>query len=296
MPRRLWLAPSLEIGRGETDSRGTALRPAMSERDGPGLDGIFRRAFAEALGDRPRSSRPVSEGFLWIASALLLGTNLLLVLAVFVNLIGGLGPVNPSRILWAALGMDLVGVALLGWIFWDSAGPIEGRMRIVRRIVSLLLFLWVGLTAFWRFVLPAAAGTDMQALFSAFLIGPADFPTRFRQDLPGMYQIFGVWIAAAAVFVAAHVLLAIVRRTAPADDWARGLPVYAWILAAGISLVATVSIVLSFLYVLAGQPLADNFNAWLVAKVIVAPNVFLSGYASSLDLGRRIRATRTKAP
>src|SRR5437762_5630351 len=99
MPRGLWLAPTLEIGRGETDSRGTALRPAMNERDGPGLDGIFRRAFAEALGDRPRSSRPVSEGFLWIASALLLGTNLLLVLAVFVNLIGGLGPVNPSRIL-----------------------------------------------------------------------------------------------------------------------------------------------------------------------------------------------------
>ena len=135
----------------------------------------------------------------------------------------------------------------------------------------------------------------MQALFSAFLIGPADFPTRFRQDLSAMYEIFGVWIAAAAVFVAAHVLLAIVRRTAPADDWARGLPVYAWILAAGISLVATVSIVLSFLYVLAGNPLADNFNAWLVAKVIVAPNVFLSGYASSLDLGRRIRAVRTKA-
>src|SRR5207237_8384491 len=26
------------------------------------------------------------------------------------------------------------------------------------------------------------------------------FPTRFRQDLPGMYQIFGLWIAAAAVF------------------------------------------------------------------------------------------------
>src|SRR5947207_14631453 len=174
MPRGPLLAPSLEIGRGETDSRGTALRPAMSDRDGPGLDQRFRRTFAEALGDRPTSSRPVSESFLWLASALLLGTNLLLVLAVFVNLIGGLGPVNPSRIVWAALGMALVGVALLGWIFWDSASPIDGRMRIVRRIVSLLLFLLVGLTAFWRLVLPAAAGTDMQALFSAFLIGPAD--------------------------------------------------------------------------------------------------------------------------
>src|SRR5216117_4295531 len=155
----------------------------MNERDGPGLDGIFRRAFAEALGGRPGTSRPVSEGFLWIASALLLGTNLLLVLAVFVNLIGGLGPVNPSRILWAALGMDLVGVALLGWIIWDSAGRLEGPARLIRRIAALLLFVWVGLTAFWRFALPAAIGTDIQELFIAFLIGPSDFPTRFREDL-----------------------------------------------------------------------------------------------------------------
>src|SRR5438034_3168996 len=134
----------------------------------PVSDRSFREALLDALDGRPRDARPRPEGFLWIASALLLGTNLLLVLAVFVNVIGGLGPVNPSRILWAALGMDLVGVALLGWIFWDSAGPIEGRMRIVRRIVSLLLFLWVGLTAFWRFVLPASAGRAMQALFCAF--------------------------------------------------------------------------------------------------------------------------------
>ena len=260
----------------------------------PVSDRSFREALLDALDGRPRDARPRPEGFLWIASALLLGTNLLLVLAVFVNVIGGLGPVNPSRILWAALGMDLVGVALLGWIIWDSAGRVEGSARLIRRIAALLLFLWVGLTAFWRFALPAAVGTDIQELFVAFLTGPADFPARFREDLTAMYQIFGLWIAAAAVFAAAHVLLAIVRRTAAADDWARGLPVYAWILAAGISLVATVFIVLSFLYVLAGRPLADDFNAWLVAKVIVAPNVFLSGYASSLDLGRRIRAMRVR--
>jgi len=260
----------------------------------PVSDRSFREALLEALDGRPPPVRRGPEGLLWIASALLLGTNLLLVLAVFVNVIGGLGPVNPSRILWAALGMDLVGVALLGWIVWDSAGRVEGPVRLIRRIAALLLFLWVGLTAFWRFALPAAMGTDIQELFTAFLIGPSDFPTRFREDLTAMYQIFGLWIAAAAFFVAAHVLLAIVRRTAGADDWARGLPVYAWILAAGISLVATVFIVLSFLYVLAGRPLADDFNAWLVAKVIVAPNVFLSGYASSLDLGRRIRAMRVR--
>src|SRR2546425_2255976 len=116
----------------------------------------FRRALREALqGGRRKTHRTGPEDLLWIASALLLGTNLFLVLAVFVNVIGGLGPVNPSRILWAAFGLDLVGVALLGWIFWDSAGRVDGRPRIVRRIAALLLFLWVGLTAFWRLVLPA---------------------------------------------------------------------------------------------------------------------------------------------
>src|SRR5438552_1752981 len=195
----------------------------------PVSDRSFREALLDALDGRPRDARPRPEGFLWIASALLLGTHLLLVLAVFVNVIGGLGPVNPSRILWAALGMDLVGVALLGWIVWDSAGRVEGPVRLIRRIAALLLFLWVGLTAFWRFALPAAVGTDIQELFVDFLTGPADFPARFREDLTAMYQIFGLWIAAAAVFAAAHVLLAIVRRTAAPDDWARGLPVYAWI-------------------------------------------------------------------
>ena len=268
----------------------------MDDWKDPDSDRSFRAALLEALDRRPHVVGQGPEGLLWIASVLLLGTNLLLVLAFFVNVIGGLGPLNPSRILWAAFGMDLLGVALLGWIFWDSAGRVDGRPRIVRRIAALLLFLWVGLTAFWRLVLPATLETNIQDLFTAFLVGPADFPPRFRQDLAAMYQLFGLWIAAAAVFVAAHVLIAFVRRTAPADDWARGLPVYAWILAAGISLVATVFIVLSFLYVLAGRPLADDFNAWLVAKVIVAPNVFLSGYASSLDLGRRIRATRMGHP
>src|SRR5207253_6792460 len=120
-----------------------------------------RTALLAALDGCSRDFRPRSEDLLWIASALLLGTNLLLVLAVFVNVIGGLGPVNPSRILWAALGMDLVGVALLGWIIWDSAGRVRGSDRLIRRNAALLLFLWVGLTAFWRFALPAALGTDI---------------------------------------------------------------------------------------------------------------------------------------
>src|SRR5438132_13634569 len=111
----------------------------------PVSDRSFRAALLEALDGRPPPVRRGPEGLLWIASALLLGTNLLLVLAVFVNVIGGLGPVNPSRILWAAVDLDLVGVALLGWIVWDSARRVDGYARVLRRIAALLRFLSVGL-------------------------------------------------------------------------------------------------------------------------------------------------------
>jgi hypothetical protein len=276
------------------DSTRRALSPKrMRDSDDRFSDREFRRALLEALQDgHPETTRPSAEGFLWIASALLFGANLLLILAVFLNLVGGLGPVTPSRLLWVALGTDLVGVGLLAWILWDAAGRIEGRSRVVRRVAALLLLAWIGLTATWRFALPAALGTNLQDLFTALLTTPVSGPTDVRANLSGMYELFGLWIAAAAVFVAAHILMAIARRAARPDDWVRGLPVYAWILGAGISLAATVSIVLSFLSVLAGRPLADNLNVWLVAKMIVAPNVFLSGYASSLDLGRRIRSVR----
>lgn len=240
----------------------------------------------------PKGRRPESEDFLWIASALLLGTNLLILLAVFVNLIGGLGPLTPRVILWAALGMDLLGAGLLAWPLWATGRRAEGRTRLLRRGAAGLLLAWIGLSAVWRFALPALLGTNVQDLFTAFLTGPATVPAEVQEELPLMYQLFGLWIAAATVFVAAHVLLGFARWTAGPYDWIGRLPAVAWILAAAISLVATVFIVLSFLYVLAGRSLADDFNAWLIAKVIVAPNVFLSGYASSLELGRKIRSGR----
>jgi len=96
----------------------------MDDWEDPVSDRSFRTALLEALNGRPQVVRPGAEGLLWIASTLLLGTNLLL--ALFVNVVGGRGPANPSRILWASFGMDLVGVALLGWIFWYSAARVVG--------------------------------------------------------------------------------------------------------------------------------------------------------------------------
>ena len=253
-------------------------------------DGQFFEALEAALLPGRRRRRPEAEDLLWIASALLFGTNVLLLLAVFMNLVGGLGPVTPGALLWVALGLDLPGAALLASALWDVAMRGGGRTRLIRRAAALLLFGWVGLTAVWRFALPAAMGTNLEALFTAFLTNSV--PAGVRGNLPAVYNLFGVWIAAAATFVAVHVLLVLARWKAPGEDWVRGLPAYAWLLASGISLAATAFIVLSFLYVLAGREPLENLNVWLVAKMIVAPNVFLSGYASSLDLGRRIRSGR----
>ena len=280
------------MGRDKTFNQEGASPNGMRVSDDRSTAREFRKALFEALDESGLGPEPSAEGFLWIASALLCAANLLLILAVFLNLVGGLGLATPSLFLWGALGLDLVGIGLLAWILWDAAGRTEGRPRVVRRAAALLLFAWIGLTVAWRFALPAALGTNLENLFTAFLTTPVSGPTDVRADFSAMYQLFGLWIAAAAVFVAAHILMAIARRTARPDDWVRGLPVYAWILGAGISLAATVSIVLSFLYVLAGRPLADNLNVWLVAKMVVAPNVFLSGYAASLDLGRKIRSAR----
>lgn len=243
-------------------------------------------------GPRQAFKRPEPEDFLWIASALLLATNLLVLLAVFVNFIAGLGPLTPRNLVSLALVLDLVGAALLGWVVWDAGGRVEGPSRWIRRTSAVLLFTWVALAVVWRFALPAAPGANVQDLFEFFLTGPATSPEDVRHNLPAMYQLLGLWVAAAALFVAAHVLLGIARWTAPPYDWVGRLPVVPWVVGAVVSLAATASIVLSFLYVLAGRLLADDFNAWLIAKVIVAPNVFLSGYASSVDLGRKIRSGR----
>src|SRR2546430_16959762 len=94
----------------------------MDDWDDPVSDRSFRAALFEALDGRPGPVRRRPEGLLWIASALLLGTNLLLVLAVFVNVIGGLGPPDPSRVLWAAPGLGPVGGAPPRRVFSGTAG------------------------------------------------------------------------------------------------------------------------------------------------------------------------------
>jgi len=239
-----------------------------------------------------RRRRP--ELLLTVASALLLVGNVLLILAVFLNFVGSVGGWDGSKTIWVAFGMDLVGVALLGRAFLVTAGQAEGRSRLYRLAAGSLLLLWVGLTAFWRFGLPAVMGTNIQDLFLTLITSQAGVPVRIMRYLTVVYEILSLWILSAFVFVLAHVIILMDSRLAPPHDWARGLPVYAWVLGAGVSLVATTLIAIAFVGVLWGGSLAGNFNAWVVAKMIVAPNIFISGYASSLQLGRS--AARASSP
>jgi len=234
------------------------------------------------------------EGLLTAASALLLAANFLLILAVFLNFLGLRVGWDAGKTVWVALTADLVGVSILGCVFFLTATRTGGRARLYRRIEASLLVAWVGITAFWRFALPAAVGTDLQDLFVTLIVSQGALPGWVTRSAPVVVELLYLWIACAALFLAAHVVILLDSRAASADDWARGLPVYAWVVAAGVSLAATILIVLSFVAVLQGAPISVNVGAWLIAKMIVAPNLFISGYASSLQLGRS--AARGRPP
>ncbi|HEX9340770.1 MAG TPA: hypothetical protein VF992_06325 [Thermoplasmata archaeon] len=234
------------------------------------------------------------ERLLIVASALLLAANLLLILALFLNFVGSLGGWDAGTTIWVALGLDLVGAAALGRVFLATADRTAGRSRLYRKVAGSLLVGWVALSAFWRFVLPSAVGTNLQDLFVALLTSDEALPVSVVRSVGVVYQVLGLWIGSAAMFFAAQVVIALDARIASEDDWARGLPVYAWTLAAGVSFVATVFIAFSVVSVLRGGRVADAYPGWVLAKLVVAPNVFISGYASSLQLGRS--AARALAP
>jgi len=232
------------------------------------------------------------EGLLVVASALLLAANVLLILAVFLNFLGVRLGWDAGKTVWVALTADLVGVALLGCVFFLTAARVEGRARLYRRIEASLLVAWVGITAFWRFALPAAIGTDLQDLIVTLIASQGSLPGWVTRSAPVVVELLTLWIVSAALFLAAHVVILLDSRAASSDDWARGLPVYAWVVAAGVSLAATILIVRSLAAVLEGAPIAVNVGAWLIAKMVVAPNLFISAYVSSLQLGRSAARSR----
>jgi len=227
---------------------------------------------------------------LWLASAILLATNLIWILAVALNLLGPLGPVTAGVLGWVALIADLPGVALLAAAY---AGLTREQERTSSRLRSAIVWGfvgWVALSAFWRFLLPLTTGTDLQDLFVGLLGANPGTLALAKKAWASVEAIFVAWIAAAGLFFVVHILIAIDYRRASHVEWVAGVPAYAWLLGTGLSFVSTILIVAALLPVLGGGFLGSTFTAGAIGKLLVAPNIMLSGYASSLQLGRTAMA------
>jgi len=232
---------------------------------------------------------------LWLASAILLATNLIWILAVALNLLGPVGPFTAGVLGWVALGADLLGAALLAAAY---AGLRREQERISSPLRSAIVWGFVGwviLSVYWRFLLPLTTGTDVQDLFAGLLGANPGTLALAKKAWASVEEIFVAWIAAAGLFFVVHLLIAIDYRRASDVEWVKGVPAYAWLLGTGLSFVSTILIVAALLPVLGGGLLGSTFTGGAIGKLLVAPNVMLSGYVSSLQLGRAAIAARRTA-
>src|SRR5437867_1299354 len=234
---------------------------AVPESGGPGKERSlsYRRNLLRSLGD--------SATRLWLASAILLATNLTWILAVALNLLGPLGPLSAGILGWIALIADLPGVALLAAAY---AGLRREQERTSSRLRSAIVWGfvgWVVLSAYWRFLLPLTTGTDVQDLFAGLLGASPGSLALAKKAWASVAEIFVAWIAAAGLFFGVHLLIAIDYRRASDVEWVKGVPAYAWLLGTGFSFVSTILIVAALLPVLGGGFLIDLHRGsdWQVA-------------------------------
>src|SRR5947209_6985900 len=188
-----------------------------------------------ANGERPLRWLGDSAARLTAASALLLATNLLWIIAVVLNVIGPVGSLSAGLLAWLAFVLDIPGVLLLAAAYAGLTRE-QGLGWNRRRLAIVWGFIfWTGVSVYWRFILPLAIGTDLQDLFLG-LLGANPGGLRLAQaSWASMDELFAWWIAAGAVFFATHVLIAVDYRRASEGEWTAGLPAYVWVLGPGVS-------------------------------------------------------------
>lgn len=238
--------------------------------------------------------RPVfSEGRalgpqLLIASALFLGTCVLWILAAILDVTGPVGAVGSGLLGWAAMVLDLPAALLLATVYRRLADRARGSARWLRLGVAWALVTWVVLSLYWRFALPLVASTNVQDLFEGFLGAyPGGLATAMASP-DVVLEMLGLWIVAAAVFAIAQALIVLDYRRAAPEDWVRGLPVYAWLAGSLVSLAGTAAIVVGVLPLLGGGVLGDGVTTGAILKLLVAPNLLVTGYWTSLRLGHTV--------
>ena len=234
--------------------------------------------------------------YLLIASAILLTSNVLLMVAAILGALGSApGGLGAGLAAYIALGMDLFGVGFLVSFLWGRSRQLDGNRRRPLRLAGFLLLAWVGLTVIWRYVLPAVIGTEYQSLLFDLMSVRGTVPPEIAQNIGLVNAFLGLWVVSAALFVAAHILIGLDRFFSQEWGWTRELPVTAWLAAALLSLTGTVLLVHSIASQLAGGPVG-SFFAGVVLKLVIAPNIFISAYAGSLRLSRHTARARGPDP
>ena len=274
--------------------RGRTSRLHASEPRSPGRNLYYAPRVRSALDgndgleyeERGHRSLGDSATRLWLASALLLATNLIWLLTIALNLLGPLGPLTAGLLAWVALTLDVPGAFLLGAAYGRLRRETGDRRSILRMAICWGFVGWASLSVYWRFLIPLVTGTDVLDLFQGLLGASPGALILARNAWPSIQEIFAVWIAAAALFFVLHVLIALDYRRASEREWSLGVPAYAWLLGTGFSLVSTILIVVALLPVLAGGLLGPTFTAGALGKLLVTPNIMLSGYTASMQLSR----------
>jgi len=223
---------------------------------------------------------PEAEGPLFAGSAILIVSNATILTTAVLSFLGW----NLGAVSWLVLALDPIGVALLGMVFWALADGVVGRPRRFRRAAAVFLFAWVGLAITWRFLIPGALRTDFPTLLGKVIAISEEVPPDLARSLPAIYMILALWTGSAVLFVLAQACAFIGLRRDPTNDWAHELPMTTWLLAAVVSLVGTLVLVQSMASQLQGQP-AGYLLAGALLKLILAPNLFISAYFRSLQLG-----------
>ena len=222
------------------------------------------------------------EGRLALSSAVLVASNLLLIVAVLVQAIGELpGRIGSVEVVHAALVIDLVGVALLAWALAGIGGPGADRRARLARTAAVLLGLWIAITIAWRYAVPAGASTDIGSLMYATLA--SGDPGCVGSRCTAILLVEGMWIVTSGLFLLAHVAVLGLRKAVGEGEWARDLPALAWLLSAGLSFGGTLASIVGLTAQMQGGD-GQLLLPGIAIKLVIAPNLFVSAYVASLRL------------
>lgn len=254
---------------------------------------VAARLRAESISERskPLGLRNPASGIGWprqigsqllAASALFLATNVFLLAAAFLGILGS-APwgLDAASLVYLALFLDIPAAVLLA-LFLLGGARASGNPQPSRQ-AGWLLLTWAGLSVAWRYVLPAILGTDYQALLFDLFATEGVMPPNLAASPHIVGAILGLWASSACIFFLAHALL-LKAGERPLGPEGPNLPVRTWLVSAALSLAGTLLLVHAIAAPLLGWG-SGFFLAGVLLKLVIAPNLFLGAYARGIWAG-----------